>query len=162
MKAKFSTCPSNSARCTYKRQQPDDFTPVSSNGDTCSYNQDSQGKSQEKVTLSSLLRSAPPNDFKDLKEPITPTQLLTQRRRTPTAVLSGNFQSSVSHRGNTSRHTNSEMKQKPALTLPRYQDNIRRLSKLLQAGVLAPRSRLQVFWKVSLISSHLNNVIFVC
>lgn len=163
MKAKFSTRPSNSARCTYKRQQPDHFTPVSSNGDKCSYNQDSQGKSQGKVTLSSLLRSAPPNDFKDLKEPITPTQLLTQRRRrTPTAVLSGNFQSSVSHRGNTSQHTNSEMKQKPALTLPRSQDNIRRLSKLLEAGVLAPWSRLQVFWKVSLISSHLNNVIFVC
>lgn len=161
MKGKFSTRASNSARCTYKRQQPDHFTPVSSNGDTCSYNQDSQGKSQ--VTLSSLSRSAPPNDIKDLKEPITPTQSLTlrRRRRTPTAMLSENFQSTVSHQGNT-KHTNSEMKQKPALILPWSQDNIRHLSRLLQAGVLAPRSRLQVFWKVSLISSHLNNVIFVC
>lgn len=161
MKGRFSTRASNSARCTYKRQRPDHFTPVSSNGDTCSYNQDSQGKSQ--VRLSSLSRSAPPNDIKDLKEPITPTQLLTQRRRrTPTAMLSGNFRSTVSRRENASQHTNSEMKRKPALTLPRSQDNVRHLSQLLQTGVLAPRSHLQVFWKVSLISSHLNNAIFVC
>lgn len=158
-KGKVSTRASNSARCTYKRQQPSHFTPVSSKGDTCSYNQDSQGKSQ--VTLSSLSTSAPPNDIKDLKEPMTHTQLPTQRRRrTAAAMLSGNFQSTVSHQGNTSQHTNSEMKQKSALALPRSQDNIRHLSKLLQAGVLAPRSHLQVFWKVSLISSHLNNVIF--
>lgn len=160
MKAKLSTQPPTHQSSIGLRQQPDHFSTATSTQayskarEAHSCNQDSQRKeSRRPVTQARLLKSAPPNNSKDLTRPRPSAPLLTQRKRAPThtdvlkkKVIS--CQSNAPQPGDTLQYTNFQMKGNNALIQTRAENNSRHLSKLIQMGVMASGSTLQLLLKV--------------
>lgn len=160
MKAILSTPPPNHQGITVVRQQPDHFstpvfTPASSKArEAHRCNKNFQRKeSHRPVTQTRLLRSAHPNNAKDLIVPSPPAPLLTQSKRaaTHTDVLNkkvSSCQSSAPQPENISEHINFQRRGSNALIQTRAEDNSTHLSELIQRGVLPSGSDLQVVLKV--------------
>ncbi|XP_073322700.1 uncharacterized protein [Pagrus major] len=144
-KAQLSTQPSNHPSSTVVRHQPDHFsspasTPASANdSEVHSFFQDSQ-------------RSAPPNNFEDLRVPRARGQLLTQGEKTlkNTDVLNkeaSSCQSCAHQPGNSSQHINFQMKGNNALVQTRAEDNSKHLSQHIRTGVMPSGRTLQMLLK---------------
>ncbi|XP_019109435.2 putative ankyrin repeat domain-containing protein 31 isoform X2 [Larimichthys crocea] len=147
------------AKCrTLIRQEQDhtyslSFTPTSSKASEAHCcNQGKRKESSRPVPQASLLKSAPPNNAKDLTLPRPPASLLTQGKKTPTHIDELNRKASRSQScapkpGNTLQHINFEMKRNDALIQTRAKDDRRHLFKLIQSGVMPSGSILQLFLK---------------
>ncbi|XP_049434742.1 ankyrin repeat domain-containing protein 31-like isoform X2 [Epinephelus fuscoguttatus] len=169
MKAILSTPPPNHQGITVVRQQPDHFstpvfTPASSKArEAHRCNKNFQRKeSHRPVTQTRLLRSAHPNNAKDLIVPSPPAPLLTQSKRaaTHTDVLNkkvSSCQSSAPQPENISEHINFQRRGSNALIQTRAEDNSTHLSELIQRGVLPSGSDLQVVLKGQWHLAHVMN-----
>lgn len=150
--------------CTYETQQAPQSSaagkPTSRHAAAGSDNQAGQGETGE-VTRLSHWSSLPTESVKDLKEAAASTRSLKVRTGTRADLPRGHRQSNAPHPGQTSQHTDVEMKQNHALTLPTSEDNHRHLSVLLKAGVMARSSTLKLSLKVWLTSLCLNYNVYV-
>ncbi|XP_078027183.1 ankyrin repeat domain-containing protein 31-like [Epinephelus lanceolatus] len=169
MKAILSTPPPNHQGITVVRQQPDHFsTPVSTPASSKAReahrcNENFQRKESHRPgTQTRLLRSAHPNNAKDLIVPSPPAPLLTQSKRaaTHTDVLNkkvSSCQSSAPQPENISEHINFQRRGSNALIQTRAEDNSTHLSELIQRGVLPSGSDLQVVLKGQWHLAHVMN-----
>ncbi|XP_035514600.1 uncharacterized protein LOC118325864 [Morone saxatilis] len=118
-----------------------------------SYSQESQRKEgHSTATQAQLLRSAPPNNAKNLTMPRPPASLLTQGKKmlTHADVLNkqtSSCQSNALQPGNTSQYISFQIRGNNALIQTRAEDNSRHLSKLIQSGVMQTGSTLQLLLK---------------
>lgn len=147
--------------CTYETQQAPQSSPAgkptSCHAATGSDDQARQGGTGE-VTQLSHWSSLPTESVNELKEATASTRSLKVTR---TDLPRGHRQSSAARPGQTSQHTDVEMKQNHALTLPTSEDNHRHLSELLKAGVMARYGTLKLSLKVRLMSLCLNYNVYV-
>lgn len=144
--------------CTYEAQRAHQSSPVdkptSCHAATGSSNQAGQAETRE-VTQLSQLSSLPTGSIKGLKEATGSTRSLNVTTGTCTDVPRGHCQSGVPHPGQTSQlHNTTDVEMKPnhAVVLPTSEDNHRRLSELMAAGVMARSSTLKLPLKVQLMS----------
>lgn len=151
--------------CTCETQQAPQSSPAgkptSCHAATGSDDQAGQGGTGE-VTQLSRRRSLPTESVSELKEATASSRSLKVRTGTRTDWPRGHRQSSAPRPGQTSQHTDVEMKQNHALALPTSGDNHHRhLSELMKAGVMARRSTLKLSLKVRLVSLRLNYNVYV-